>query len=252
MTAGIRFERLGPVLEIVLDRPEAGNAASDAMAGELARILLEETAEKSVVVLRAAGDDFCVGRDTMGRPKGDRPEALERRHRTEVIFDCYSAFRRAEIPIVGVVRGRALGFGCALAALCDITIAADDATFQIPEMQHRTLPTMVMSALRDRVPRKALAYLVYTTELVPADLAVTYGIVSRVVPAAELDAAVDAAIGAIVAAPHAALRGAKEYLRSAYELSEQGARDFARNLHATVNSSSEMRASAPADGATHG
>jgi enoyl-CoA hydratase len=231
----------GPVFEIVLNRSEDGNAASDAMAAELARLLSDVPENASVIVLRGAGSDFCVGRDTMGRPRSDRPEALERRRRTDVIFDCYGAFRRAELPIVGVVQGRAYGFGCALAALCDVTIAADSATFQIPEMAHHTLPTMVMSALVDRVPRKALTTLVYSTSAISAERALVYGIVSEVVPASELDEAVESFLATMLRAPRPALLGVKEFTRTAFELSTQGATDFARNLHATINSSSEMK-----------
>src|SRR5207248_1718117 len=81
-----------------------------------------------IVVLRGAGDDFCVGRETMGkRPPGQQPDALELRRRNDVVFNCYGSFRRCEIPVIGMVKGRALGFGCAIAAVCDITLAADTA-----------------------------------------------------------------------------------------------------------------------------
>ena len=146
---------------------EIGNAASDAMAIELAKLLLSAGESAEIVVLRGAGEDFCVGRETMGkRPPGAPPEALELRRRNDVVFNCYGAFRRCEVPVIGVVKGRAFGFGCAIAAVCDITLAADTATFQVPEMAHHIMPTMVMSALVDRVPRKALTYLVWSTAIV--------------------------------------------------------------------------------------
>src|SRR3954466_14923042 len=141
--------RKGPVLEITLNRPEIGNAASDAMAVELTKLLIGAGDSSELVVLlgagcssqivlrRGAGDDFCVGRETRGkRPPGQQPDALELRRRNDVVFNCYGAFRRCEIPVIGVVRGRAFGFGCAIAAVCDITLAADSAKFQVPEMAH--------------------------------------------------------------------------------------------------------------------
>src|SRR5436190_2201578 len=153
MSSEILTARKGPVLEITLNRPQIGNAASDAMAVELTKLLLGAAESSEIVVLRGAGEDFCVGRETMGkRPPGAPPEALELRRRNDVIFNCYGAFRRCEIPVIGVVRGRAFGFGCAIAAVCDITLAADSAKFQVPEMAHNIMPTMVMSALVDRVP----------------------------------------------------------------------------------------------------
>ena len=205
MANEILTARKGPVLEITLNRPEIGNAASDAMAVELTKLLLTAGESAEIVVLRGAGEDFCVGRETMGkRPPGPPPEAFELRRRNDVVFNCYGAFRRCEIPVIGVVRGRAYGFGCAIAAVCDITLAADSAKFQVPEMAHNIMPTMVMSALVDRVPRKALTYLVWSTAVISPARAREVGIVSEVFPAAELDTAVEAQCKQIMRAPRPA------------------------------------------------
>jgi enoyl-CoA hydratase len=241
MSNEILTARKGPVLEITLNRPQVGNAASDAMAVELAKLLLGAGESSEIVVLRAAGEDFCIGRETMGkRPPGAPPEAFELRRRNDVVFNCYGAFRRCDIPVIGVVRGRAFGFGCAIAAVCDITLAADTATFQVPEMAHNIMPTMVMSALVDRVPRKALTYLVWSTAVVTAARAREAGIVSEVFPAAELDAAVDALCAQIMRAPRPARVGCKDYARAALDMDVTGAVEYARSIHAVINSSSEM------------
>ena len=241
MTDQILTARKGPVLEITLNRPEIGNAASDAMAIELTKILLAAGQNEEIVVLRGAGEDFCVGRETMGkRPPGPQPEALELRRRNDVVFNCYGAFRRCEIPVIGVVRGRAFGFGCAIAAVCDITLAADTAKFQVPEMAHNIMPTMVMSALVDRVPRKALTYLVWSTAIVSPLRAREAGIVSEVHPAAELDAAVEALCAQIMRAPRPARVGCKDYARTALDMDTAGAVDYARSVHAVINSSMQM------------
>ena len=241
MADQILTARKGPVLEITLNRPEIGNAASDAMAVELAKILLSAGESSEIVVLRGAGDDFCVGRETMGkRPPGAQPDALELRRRNDVVFNCYGAFRRCEIPVIGVVKGRAFGFGCAIAAVCDITLAADTAKFQVPEMAHNIMPTMVMSALVDRVPRKALTYLVWSTAVVTPARAREAGIVSEVFPAAELDQAVEALCEQIMRAPRPARVGCKDYARTALDMDVTGAIDYARSIHAVINSSSEM------------
>ena len=233
--------RKGPVLEITLNRPEIGNAASDAMAVELTNLLLGAGESSEIVVLRGAGDDFCVGRETMGkRPPGQQPDALELRRRNDVVFNCYGAFRRCETPVIGVVRGRAFGFGCAIAAVCDITLAADSAKFQVPEMAHNIMPTMVMSALVDRVPRKAMTYLVWSTAVVSPARAREAGIVSEIFPAAELDSAVDALCEQIMKAPRPARVGCKDYARAALDMDVTGAIEYARSIHAVINSSSEM------------
>ena len=232
----------GPVLRITINRPDAGNGMSDDMALELTGLLENAHRSAQFVVLKAAGKDFCIGRASMGRPPATPvlPEALERRDQSEVVFNCYGAFRRCAVPVVGMVQGRALGFGASIAALCDITIAASDAQFQIPEMGHNIMPTMVMSALIDRVPRKHLAYLVYSTDVVSADDAFKYGLVSKVVAPGELDKAEADIVARLAATPQPAQTGVKEYLRTAGDMHVAGAVDFARNIHAVVNSSSRM------------
>ncbi|HEY1609923.1 MAG TPA: enoyl-CoA hydratase/isomerase family protein [Paraburkholderia sp.] len=240
MSGKISRQLLGRCLELTIDNPEHGNAVSDDMARDLADMLDAAADEADLVVLRGAGADFCTGRMSMGKRSGAQPQALERRRKTEVIFRCYDAFRATPVPVIGIVRGGAHGFGCAIAALCDITLAAQSATFQIPEMAHNILPTMVMSAMVDRVPAKELAWLVYSTQEIDAAAAKAYGFVSEVVADAELDAASEKFMTAMLKTPRPALLGVKEYLRSAREMSIRGAVDFAQNLHATINSSNEM------------
>jgi len=238
------IEQQGGVLRVTINHPERGNGMTDGMAAELTRLVEGAAKVASVMVLRGAGEDFCIGRyrPPGGAPPAGPPEdALGRRDSSEVIFNCYGAFRRAAIPIIGLVRGRALGFGCAIAALCDITLAGEQAQFQVPEYAHNIMPTMVMSALVDRVHRKALNYLVYSTTMVSAERALAYGLASEVVPEAELDAAVDRICQMILEAPRMATEAVKDYMRAAPDMAIAGAVDFARNLHATINSSIEAR-----------
>jgi enoyl-CoA hydratase len=236
------IEQDDALLRVTINHPERGNAMTDDMAAELTRIIDNAAKTASVMVLRGAGDDFCVGR---ARGPGGPPQmrdALERREVSDTIFTCYGAFRRAAIPIIGAVKGRALGFGCALAALCDVTIAGERAQFQVPEYAHNIMPTMVMSSLIDRVPRKAMAYLVYSTAIVGPERALSWGLVSEIVPEAALGEAVDKLARFIVKAPRSATEAVKDYLRSAPDMAVPGAVDYARNLHATINSAIEARA----------
>jgi enoyl-CoA hydratase len=238
----ILTKNAGGILEITLNRPEHGNGATDEMAAELTQIVNTASDDTRCIVLRGAGADFCIGRAMMGaRPPQGPVEAYERKQAFDVIFQTYGAIRNSRVPVIGVVQGRALGFGCAVAAVCDITLASDKAQFQVPEMAHNILPTMVMSSFIDRVPRKAFTYLVYSTAVIAPERALSFGIVSDVVPAAQLEDAVQKLTAAILKAPGPAIRGVKEYARTAFNMSTEGAIDFARNIHAVVNSSSEIR-----------
>jgi enoyl-CoA hydratase/carnithine racemase len=83
----------------------------------------------------------------------------------------------------------------------------------------------------------------YTTQIIDAARALAWGIVSEVVPAARLDETVESVCRRILMCPAPATEAVKEYMRRAPEMAIEGAVDFARNLHATINSSSEMRRS---------
>jgi enoyl-CoA hydratase len=241
MTTDIVSKLDNEILRITLNRPDAGNAATDDMARELTTLVRDAHLRARVVVLSGAGADFCVGRASMGARPPRQPEALERRRQSDVIFDAYGAIRNATVPVVCAIQGRALGFGCAIAAVADITIASDKATFQVPEMEHRIMPTMVMSALVDRATLKGIGYLVYSCATVGAERALSYGIVSDVVAADALEKKVSEICARIIAAPRPATEGVKEYLGRAMTMDTPSAVDFARNIHAVINSSSEMR-----------
>jgi enoyl-CoA hydratase len=240
MAEPILEEKDADVTTFILNRPEAGNRQSDVTWARLTEMIGAAAKESRLILFKGAGDDFCLGREAMGQP-GPVLEAYALRERSETIFNLYGAFRSAKVPILGVVQGRAVGLGCALAALCDITVASERARFQLPEMSHNIMPTIAMSALVDRVPRKAATYLVYSTQEIDARQALVCGLVSHVVPANELDAAVAGLVDRLKQTPLPALLAVKEYARSAFSMSTQAANDLARNLHATVNTFSGMR-----------
>ena len=240
MADAVLKEKDGDITIVTLNRPEAGNRQTDATWAEVTEMFDGAAKESRAIVFKGAGDDFCLGREAMGAP-GPVLEAYAVRDRAETIFNLYGAFRNAKIPIVGVVQGRAAGLGCALAALCDITIASDRARFSFPEMAHRIMPTIAFSALVDRLSRKAATYMIYSTEEVDASTALAYGLVSKVVAANQLDASVATLVAHFKKTPLPAILAAKEYAKTAFDMGALAATDFARNLHATVNSYSKMK-----------
>ena len=243
MSQDILVVQDGPVLRVTLNRPDDGNAVSDPMAVEFADIIGRAHQTSDFVVLRASGKDFCIGRarGKSGGPPATPPEAYQRRTENDVIFNCYLAMRRSPVPVIGVIHGRTMGFGTAIAALCDVSFASDAATFNIPELEHNIMPTMVLSSLFDRMPRNAISYLTYSTDFIDAQRALAYGIVSEVVPSARLDEAVEGFCRKMLQTPRPAILGVKEYLRVAPTMDAQGGIDYARSLHALVNTSSEMK-----------
>lgn len=242
MSNEILTQQDGAILRVTINRPEQGNGMTDPMVVELTGIIREAPKTSQIVVLRGAGKEFCIGRAGMGgaRP-ATQPTAYTRRDFSDIVFDAYSAMRASPIPVIAVVQGKALGFGCAIAAGCDVTIASDAASFQVPEMAHNILPGMVMSSFIDRVTRKGMTYMVWSQAVITAERAATFGIVTEVVPAAQLDQFVDNLTGTILKAPPIAIRGVKEFSRVAYDMPLAGAVDYARNLHAVINSAEEIQ-----------
>jgi enoyl-CoA hydratase len=240
MAEPILMKRENDITTILLNRPEAGNRQTDATWANVTQLFDAAAKESRLIIFKGAGEDFCLGREAMGQPTPVL-EAYAVRDRSDTIFNLYGAFRNARVPIIGVVQGRAVGLGCALAALCDITMASDKARFQFPETAHRIMPTIAFSALVDRMPRKAATFMMYSAQEIDAAKALTFGIASDVVPADQLDRAVEKLVDHLSKMPLAAVLALKEYARNAFTMGTQAATDFARNLHATVNSFSGMK-----------
>jgi enoyl-CoA hydratase len=239
MSNQIVIEQDGRILRATFNRPE-DNGVSDSMAAALSQAVLKAHETSDVVVLSSAGPDFCTGRvrDVAGPPA---PEAYARRAEYDSIFNCYKALRSCQVPVVGVIEGRCMGFGTAIAALCDVSFAGDTATFNIPEIVHNVMPTMVMSGVYDRMNRNAILWMAYSADFIDAQRAMAYGIVSTVVPQARLTSEVNRFCDLLLSRPRPAILGLKEYLRVAPRMDEQGAIDYARSLHSMVNTAAEMK-----------
>src|SRR5262245_33100471 len=111
------------------------------MGQEIARVLREIGPEIKLVRLRGKGANFCKGRQA---PQIDRASMtpLQVRHpAAEVPLALYAAVKEARAPTLAIVQGEALGVGCALAAVCDLTMAAEAAIFQVPELDRTNVTT---------------------------------------------------------------------------------------------------------------
>ena len=237
MEPGLNVRRRGDVLDLILNDPERGNLVTEEIGAALADALADVGPEVKLVRLAAEGPDFCRGRQS---PPIDRATATAMDFRSVIAagpLRLYGAFRDCPAPILGVVQGKALGVGCALAGMCDLTVASDDATFAIPELNHNIPPTLVISALADRIPYKALSHLVLLREPITAAEAQSAGIVGQVVPRLELDATCAKAEASVLECTAAALHGVKEFMRSAAAMEPTARAALASSLIATVQAS---------------
>jgi enoyl-CoA hydratase/carnithine racemase len=201
---------------IRLNRPEALNALNTALMTELTQALdsAEGDPEVRCVVLTGSEKAFAAGADiremaTLNYPETHLSDFLTRTH------DSAARFRK---PLIAAVSGYALGGGCELAMMCDIVIAADTAKFGQPEVTLGIGPGIGGSQRLTRAVGKAKAMdMVLTGRLMDAGEAERSGLVSRVVPAAELMAVAEAAAAKIASLSPVAVTVCKEMVETAFE-----------------------------------
>jgi enoyl-CoA hydratase len=197
------------IAEVVMDNPPV-NALTVAGWFELARVVRGAGDDPAVrvVVLRAEGRGFNAGVDIKEMQATEGYEALIGANR-----GCYAAFAavyECAVPVVAAVNGFCLGGGIGLVGNADVIVAADDATFGLPEVDRGALGAA--THLARLVPQHKMRAMVYTSATATAQELHHYGSVLRVVPQAELRDAAFAVAAEIAAKSPTVIRAAKESL----------------------------------------
>ncbi len=222
------------VATIVIDRPERRNAMTFAVMQGLLDALAVARADDTVrvVVLTGAGDRaFCAGADLGGIADNASPtEVHEARGR---LADVFRALDRVGKPTIARVRGFALAGGFGLACACDFVVAADDAVFGTPEVDVGLWPYMITVPLLRSMPPKTVLDLMMTGRRVDAAEAARIGFVTRVVPAADLDAAVGDLAATLAAKSPLVLRLGREAFYRTLDIADSD--DALAYLHAMLS-----------------
>ena len=211
----IRLERRGRVAWITLDRPEALNALNTQLMHELVALTAELDRDDAIGAIVETGSEkaFAAGADIQEMADRSTAEMREADH-----FGPWLEFARVKKPVIAAVSGYALGGGFELALMCDIILAGDSAKFGFPEIGLGVIPGIGGTQRIVRaVGYPKAAELVLTGRRIDAAEAERIGIVSRVVPAAELLAEADAMATAMAARSLPALVAAKAALDAALE-----------------------------------
>ena len=183
----VLYETRDGVATVTLNRPERRNAMSTQLLGELLTALgaARDDPEVRVVILTGAGDKaFCAGADLGGIATGAGPIQLHEERREFVRV--FQLATRLGKPLIGCINGHALAGGFGLALSCDLLVAADTATFGTPEINVGLWPMMIMAIIGRNLPRKRAMELYMTGERIDAQTALSWGLVNRVVPLAEV------------------------------------------------------------------
>ena len=174
---------------ITLNRPDKLNAISAELLEHLlaAFARAEDEPATSVVLLRAEGRSFCAGYDIGAKPEGSddwRRDPIKAHRHLAHQLDFEMVPWNLKKPVIAAVQGHVMGGGCELVMLCDLTIAADNATFAEPEVRFSSVgPAIVMPAI---IGYKKARELLYFGDAIDAETALRLGMVNRVVPLADL------------------------------------------------------------------
>lgn len=224
----ILVETRGRVGIITLNRPKALNALDEATLQEVvaASAALDADPGIGAIVLTGSEKAFAAGADIKEMAGRGAPEM----YLTDW-FAGWEAFTRVRTPVVAAVSGYALGGGCELAMMCDVLVAADTARFGQPEINLGVIPGMGGSQRLARAVGKAKAMdMVLTGRTIDAEEAERAGLVSRVVPAADLLEEALGVAGTVAAKSLPAAMAAKEAVNAAFETTLAQGVQFERRL----------------------
>jgi len=234
--------RADGVARIVLNRPEVRNALSRTLIHELGAALAACEADPGarVIVLSGAGDKaFCAGADLKG--VADRGTTLQARESFSGLATILETIPRMRTPVVAQVHGHALAGGCGLAVGCDLVIASDDASFGLPEITIGLLPLIVSAPILRAAGRKRGLLMILSGEPVSAAEALDLGLVSRVVPRAQLAAETSALAAKLAGFSPTAIGLMKEAAATTQDMEYGKALHYLRELIVLVGMSDDAK-----------
>ena len=212
--AAVRLSIDGPLARVTLDRQEVLNAGDAAWVRDLNAIVsrLADEPDVRVVVLTGAGRAFCTGVDLKALAGGsfglDDFVAWE---------DAMVAIERMDKLFVAGIHGYCLGGGLQLTLVCDYRLASEDAVLGLPAVKECLIPSLALYRLPRLIGAARATELILLGEPITAREAERYGLVNRVVPAAEFPTALDALVERFLALPQTSVTASKRLTARAFE-----------------------------------
>ncbi len=232
----VLVEKRGKVAIVTLNRPKALNALSAQLMAELGQAVREFEADAEVGCIIVTGSEkaFAAGADI----KEMQSKTFTQVYSEDFITSSWETLTRIRKPVIAAVAGYALGGGCELAMMCDFIIAADNAKFGQPEINLGVIPGAGGTQRLTRFVGKSKAMdMILTGRMMDADEAERSGLVSRVVPAADLMEEVVKVAEKIADLSLPSVMMAKEAVNRSYETTlAEGVRFERRMFHATFAS----------------
>ena len=241
----IAYEERARTASIVLSRPEKRNALDNVMVKELSTAFLRaaKSQDVKVVTVSAVGQAFCAGADlaALGRiAESDQEENLADSRQLANLFRGMYELRK---PIIAAVNGPALAGGCGLTSVCDFVLAsAERAQFGYPEVRIGFIPAVVMIFLVKRVGEGKAREMVLRGGVMNAQEARDAGLVTEVVPEADLQSRVDALVLELNERNSLTSMGlCKEMLSKLHGMNLMDSLDFAAHMNAAARMSPDCK-----------
>lgn len=240
------YEQDGGIVTLTMNQPETrnpltGNSAVPEFLAACERIAADQTVK--VVILTGAGSAFCSGGNVKDMQRYSRDAIAPMPIRDEYrrgIQRLPLALYNLEVPTIAAVNGVAIGAGCDLACMCDIRVAAEGAKFAESFVKLGIVPGDGGAWLLPRaVGMSKAAEMSFTGDAIDADEALACGLVSRVVPAAELMAAAHALARRIATNPGPALRLTKRLLREGQHVTLDTLLEFSAAFQAMAHKTAQ-------------
>lgn len=214
---------------LTLNQPKSFNVLSEAVLTQLQRLLEEVASDNAAraLVIAAEGKAFCAGHDLKQMKANPQLDYYQR-----LFGQCSKmmlSLMKLPVPVIARVQGLATAAGCQLVAQCDLAVVADTARFGVNGIDVGLFCATPSVPLVRNLPAKQAMEMLLTGEFIGAQEALARGLVNRVVPADQLDAAVEKLLQAICAKPREAVAMGKQLfyqqrevgIEAAYQLAGQ-------------------------------
>lgn len=237
----VLIDRRDSVLHLTLNRPDVRNAFDEEVIAALTSAVTAAADDPDLraVVLAGSGTVFSAGADLGWMAKAIAYTQRENLRDAEDLARMLERIDTLAVPVIGRIQGAALGGGVGLAAVCDIVIAADSAVFALSEVKLGILPAVIAPYVIRKIGVSAARELFLTGTRFNAERARAMGLVHEVVPASELDEAVERRLQEIRSSGPRAVAVAKALIRAVAGANPEDVLGLTTNTIATQRVSQE-------------
>lgn len=241
----LRYEVQGNVAVVTLNRPDRMNTLGGTMKPDLARAFFElarhDERVRAVLVTGAGDRAFCAGADIKERVGGQQA-GVDYFVTQKATHDLFRSIEEFEKPVIAALNGVALGGGLEIALCCDLRVASATARLGLPEIKLGVIPAAGGTQRLPRLIGEARAKeLILTADLVDADTALRYGLVSRVLPPESLMPEAVALAQRIAEQPPLAVRFAKRAINRGMQTDLDSGLEYERYAAAMVIDSEDRK-----------